>query len=87
MIAREEIGDRTTENMTYRKVTEEEGKYSLTKLETRRLRGVPIEICQTINSYENIDRNFLSANEEGKTRRHEDTLAKKQCILDITNKH
>ena len=31
----------------------------LTTLETRRLRGGPIEVFKILNGYENIDRNFF----------------------------
>ena len=51
---------------------------------TRRLRGDQIEVFQILNGYENIDRNiFFRVKEERRTRGHEVTLAKKQCILDI----
>ena len=54
----------------------------LTTLETRRLRGDQNEVFKILNGYENIDTNkiivFLV-----KTRRHEVTLTKKQCRLDI----
>ena len=37
-----------------------------------------------MNGYENIDRNTcFTVKEERRTRGHEDTLAKKQCRLDI----
>ena len=40
-----------------------------------------------MNGYENIDRNIcFSVNEEIRTRGHGNTLAKKQCRLDIRKK-
>ena len=56
----------------------------LTTLKTRRLRGDQIEVFKILNGYENIDRHFLfSVNEERRIRGHGETLAKKQCRLDI----
>ena len=56
----------------------------LTTLETRRLRGVQIEVFKILNGYENIDRNiFFSVKEGRRTRGHGVTLAKKQCRLDV----
>ena len=56
----------------------------LTTLETRRLRGDQIELSETLNGYENIDRNmFSSLKKDSRTRRHEVTLVKDQCRLDI----
>ena len=56
----------------------------VTTLETRRLRGVQIEVYKILNCYENIDRNmFFSVKEERRTTGHGVTLAKMQCSLDI----
>ena len=38
-----------------------------------------------LTGYENIDRNILFTVKEERTRGHGDTLAKKQCRLDIRN--
>ena len=44
----------------------------------------PFNILNTLNGYENIDRNiFFTVKEERRTRGHGVTLAKKQCRLDI----
>ena len=43
-------------NFSYEKRLKECG---LTTLETRRLRGVQIEVFNILNGYENIDRNIL----------------------------
>jgi len=53
----------------------------LTMLETRRSRGDQIEISKILNGYENIDRNIFSRLRKKRTRGHEVTLAKKQCML------
>ena len=56
----------------------------LTTLETRRLRGGPIEVFKLLNRYENIDRNiFLSLKKDSSTRGHEVKLVKDQCRFDI----
>ena len=56
----------------------------LTTQETRRLRGNQIEVFKILYVCENIDRNiYFSVKEERRTRGHGDTLAKKQCRLDI----
>ena len=69
----------------------------LTTLETRRLRGDPIEVFKILDGYENIERNmfilngyenidrnmFFLVKEERRTRGHGITLAKKQCRVDI----
>ena len=56
----------------------------LTTLETRRLRGDQIEVFNTLNGYENIDRNmFFSLKKDSRSRRHEVNLVKDQCRLDI----
>ena len=52
--------------------------------ETRRLRGNQVEEFKILNGYENIERNIcFSAKEEGRTRGHGVTIAKKQCRLDF----
>ena len=56
----------------------------LTNLETNRLRGDQIEVLRILNGHENIDRNMLfSLRKDCRTRRHEVTLVKDQCRLDI----
>ena len=56
----------------------------LTTLETRRLRGEKFKFFKILNGYENIDRNtFISLKKDSRTRGHEVTLVKYQCILDI----
>ena len=59
-------------------------KRGLTTLETKRLRGVQIEVFKILNVYENIDRNiFFSLKKDSRTRGHEVKLVKDQCRLDI----
>ena len=56
----------------------------LTTLETRRLRGVQIEMFQIVNGYEDVDRNmFFKLKKGSRTRGHKAALAKEQCRLDI----
>ena len=51
----------------------------LPTLETRRLRGVQIEVSKILNGYENIDRNiFFSLKKDTKTRGHQVKLVKDQ---------
>ena len=53
----------------------------ITTLETRRLRGDQIEVFKILNGYDRTI--FFTAKVERRTRGHGDTLAKKQCRLDI----
>ena len=56
----------------------------LTTLETRRLRGDQSEVFKILNGYENIDSNiFFLLKKDNRTRRHEITLVKDHCRLDI----
>ena len=56
----------------------------LASLQTRRLRADQIEVFKTLNGYENIDKNILfSLKKDSRTRGHEVTLVKDQCVLDI----
>ena len=56
----------------------------LTTLETRRLRRDKIEMFKILNGYKNIDRNiFFSLKKDSRTRKHEVTLVKDQCRMDI----
>ena len=57
----------------------------LTTLETRRLRGVQIEVFKILNGYENSDSNIFSLEikQSKKTRGHNFTLVKKQSRLDV----
>ena len=59
--------------------------FSLTTLETRRLRGDQIEVFKILNGFENIDCNIFSLEiKESKiTRGHNYTLVKKQSRLDV----
>ena len=50
----------------------------LTTLETRRLRGEPIEVFKILNGYEKLTEIFFTVKEERRTRGHGVTLAKKQ---------
>ena len=57
---------------------------NLTTIETRRLRGDQIEVFKIMSRYENIDITmFISLKKDSRTRRHEITLVKGQCRLDI----
>ena len=59
-------------------------EYSLTTLETRRLRGNQIELFKIVNGYEDIDRNmFFKLKERSRTRGHKAALVKEQCTLDM----
>ncbi len=57
----------------------------LTTLEMRRLRGDQIEVFKIFNGYDNIDYNIIifKIKELKITRRHNFTLVKKQCRLDV----
>ena len=58
--------------------------YSLTNLETSKLRGDQIEVSKLLNGYENIDRNmYISFKKHSRTRGHDVKLVKDQCRLDI----
>ena len=68
-------------HISYKKRLKECG---LTTLETRRLRGGQIELFNILDGYENIDRNIcISLKKDTRTRRHDVTLLKDQCGLDI----
>ena len=59
-------------------------KFSLTTLETRRLRGDQIEVFKIVNGYANVDRNmFFKLKEGSRTRGHKAALVKEQCRLDM----
>ena len=52
--------------------------------ETKRLRGIQIEVFKIVNGYEDIDRNmFFKLKEGSKTRGHKAALVKEQCRLDM----
>ena len=56
----------------------------LTILETRKVRGVQIEVFKIVNGYEDVDRNmFFKLNEGSRTRGHKAALVKEQCRLDM----
>ena len=56
----------------------------LTTLESRRLRGDPIEVFKIMNGYEDVDRNmFFKLKEGSRTRGHKSALVKEQCRLDM----
>ena len=58
--------------------------YSLTNLETSKLRGDQIEVSKLLNGYENINRNmYISFKKHSRTRGHDVKLVKDQCRLDI----
>ena len=59
-------------------------QYSLTALETRRLRGDQIEVFKIVNGYEDVDRNmFFKLKEGSRTRGHKAALVKEKCRLDM----
>ena len=56
----------------------------LATLETRRLRGVQIEVFKIVYGYEDVDRNvFFKLKEGSRTRGHKAALVKEKCMLDM----